>query len=107
MGTHTRMGLPGCTMLKFTGVPCPFCGMTTSFAHFAHGDPISSFVAQPMGSVLFLITVVGAVFFARRVFIGHAESADGFVQRIPVWTWLMGAGLLLAAWAYKISVVTS
>ena len=107
MGTHTRLGLPGCTMLKYTGLPCPFCGMTTSFAHFAHGDPVSSFVAQPMGSVLFLVTLVGAAFFAWRVFTSHAESADTFVQRVPLWAWLTGAGMLLAGWAYKIAVVTA
>src|SRR3954469_25060403 len=32
MGTHTQLCLPECNFYRLTGVPCPACGMTTSFA---------------------------------------------------------------------------
>src|SRR3954447_16098360 len=31
MGTHQQLGLPPCTFYLYTDVPCPSCGMTTSF----------------------------------------------------------------------------
>ena len=35
-----------------TGLPCPSCGMTTSFCWFARGNVAASFYVQPMGAVL-------------------------------------------------------
>lgn len=38
LGTHQQLGLPTCTVREIFGVPCPSCGMTTSFAHFVRGQ---------------------------------------------------------------------
>ena len=38
IATHQQLGLPPCTFLEVTGVPCPACGMTTSFALLVRGD---------------------------------------------------------------------
>gem|GEM_PF-4900522 len=35
------------------------CGMTTTFTHMAHLDPLSAIITQPFGVVLFLVTVAG------------------------------------------------
>jgi hypothetical protein len=32
-GTHQKLGLPPCTIRAVFGIPCPSCGMTTSFAN--------------------------------------------------------------------------
>lgn len=50
-----------CPLRRFTGIPCPFCGMTTSFAHLAGGRVWDSFVASPAGPLIFLATVAGIV----------------------------------------------
>lgn len=60
-GTHTQLGLGGCTMLTLTGWPCPMCGMTTTFALLAHGRVGEAFLNQPFGPVLFACTVAGAI----------------------------------------------
>ena len=52
MGTHTQLGLAPCQWLARTGIPCPSCGMTTSFAWFVRGNLAASVYVQPMGSVL-------------------------------------------------------
>jgi hypothetical protein len=54
MATHQLMGLPPCTFYATTGLPCPSCGMTTSFALLMHGDPISSLKANAAGTMLAL-----------------------------------------------------
>src|SRR6185437_2336397 len=42
MATHRQMGLPPCTFYATCGLPCPSCGMTTSFSLLIHGDAINS-----------------------------------------------------------------
>jgi hypothetical protein len=56
VGTHEQLGLPPCGMLAWLGIPCPACGLTTSFAHLAHGALFASLRAHPLGLPLFLLT---------------------------------------------------
>lgn len=52
MATHRQLGLPPCTFAEVTGVPCPACGLTTSFALLAHGDVANSLRANWVGTLL-------------------------------------------------------
>jgi hypothetical protein len=52
MGTHQKLGLPPCTFSEVTGVPCPSCGMTTSFSLLIRGDVINSARANWVGALL-------------------------------------------------------
>ena len=58
IGTHTELGMQPCAFEARTGVPCPTCGMTTSFSWLARGNVAASFYIQPMGAVLGILTVV-------------------------------------------------
>ncbi len=51
-GTHQQFGLPPCTLRMLTGVPCPSCGATTSFAHFVRGEWPSAIRANGAAFVL-------------------------------------------------------
>ena len=84
-GTHEQLGLPACQFHTLTGVLCPHCGMTTSFAHTVRGNIPQAVKANPCGPplVLILATVVlpwslGAVVFGRSL-----------VVREPVWWFLI------------------
>lgn len=54
METHRQMGLPPCTFKHMTGLPCPSCGMTTSFSLLMHGDLVNSLRANAVGTLLAL-----------------------------------------------------
>jgi hypothetical protein len=54
METHRQLGMPPCTFYTLTGLPCPSCGMTTSFALLVRGDVINSLRANAVGTLLAL-----------------------------------------------------
>ena len=97
-GTHQQLGLPPCTFEAMTRVPCPGCGLTTSFAHMAHGHLFSAFGAHLMGPFLFLLTLavaVSAPWAARRAFpvmqvLAHRAAT-------PVLSVTLAAGLITFA----------
>lgn len=104
MGTHEELGLPACGLLQATGVPCATCGMTTSFALAAHGQLIDSFINQPGGAVLAVLTamvVVGSLFTLITGVSLWVMVSGLFRPSVFIW-----AGVFFAlAWFYKIIVV--
>jgi len=98
-GTHEQLRLPPCAMYKAIGVPCITCGMTTAFAHAAHGEFGDAFVTQPFGALLFFLCVGLVV----DSVVSLAAGRSVFQQRLP-WKWIVAASvvLLFAAWGYKI-----
>jgi hypothetical protein len=50
--THRKLGLPECQFRRMTGIPCPSCGMTTSFAWLMHGRLDYSLRANAVGTLL-------------------------------------------------------
>jgi Protein of unknown function (DUF2752) len=58
LGTHQQLGLPPCTWLMLWGIPCPTCGMTTSWSCLLEGDIAGSLQANPAGSLVALMAVV-------------------------------------------------
>ena len=61
MGTHQQLGLPPCTFLILFGIPCPTCGMTTSWAHLMHGNLADSWSTNPGGTCLAIIAAIAGV----------------------------------------------
>ena len=103
LGTHQQMGFPSCNFLATTGLPCPTCGMTTSFSWFVRGNWIASFWVQPMGFVLAIIT--GTCFWAGVYITLTGRPIHRLLKQIPmVWLicGLMGFGI--AAWGWKIFI---
>jgi hypothetical protein len=61
MGTHTQLGLPPCGFLVLTSIPCPTCGLTTSFAHMARLQITDALHAHPLGPLLFALTAIAVL----------------------------------------------
>ncbi len=51
-GSHRQLGFPPCTFKELTKLPCPSCGMTSSFALAVRGDLWHSVQANFLGTAL-------------------------------------------------------
>lgn len=105
VGTHRQLGMHPCGMLTLTGVPCPTCGMTTSFTHLLAGNVWRSFVTQPAG---FLMAIIAAV----AVWIGFYSAITGLPGprhfRSPSLRQVIVIfAIVLLAWGWKIISVVS
>jgi hypothetical protein len=61
-GTHEQFFLHGCIFRRLTTLPCPFCGLTTSFAHIVRGNLADAVRCHPAGPVLYVLLILGALY---------------------------------------------
>ncbi len=100
-GTHEALGLPPCSFLARTGLPCVACGMTTAFSLAAHGRLIDALLAQPAGAILALLN-------ATLFWVSGYAAVTGMSlmplqkQVLRSSTVLAVAGVLLAGWCWKL-----
>ncbi len=91
------LNLPPCDFQSRTGLPCPSCGMTTSFSLLMHGDPLNSMRANWVGTLLatyclFLVPwSFGSVILKRPLFVLSLER----MVAISIFTFL---AILLLRW---------
>lgn len=76
-----------CIFLNVTGVPCPTCGATRTFAALAQLDLLSAFKFNPL-------LAAGAVLLALAPF------AWKRISTVNPRSWLILGGLVLLNWAY-------
>ncbi|MCG8405232.1 MAG: DUF2752 domain-containing protein [Phycisphaerales bacterium] len=107
-GTHEGLGklfgtraMPPCSWPLITGLPCPTCGMTTSFSNVVRGRLVTAFVAQPAGMVLCLATI-GMLFYSLYVALTGWKIWVHW-DRVSV-RLMLGLGLLImGGWAFKLA----
>lgn len=58
IGTHQQLGLPPCTFVTLFRIPCPTCGMTTSWSHLMHGNVSESWSTNPGGTCLAVVAAI-------------------------------------------------
>ena len=103
VGTHRSIGLSGCQFLDSTGLPCPSCGMTTSFAWFVRGNVVASVYVQPMGAALAAITAAamwGGLYVALT-----GRPAYRLLRLVPGRYYLLPLlALAVLAWGWKVMI---
>jgi len=95
--THRQLGLPPCTFYESTQVPCPSCGLTTSFALLVRGDIANSLRANAVGTLLALscaAVIPWNLFCALRGRLLWIAS----LERALTWTVAFYMILLLGRW---------
>ncbi len=100
-GTHEQLGLSPCGMMEHVGIPCPSCGMTTSWSLAAHGRILASVANQPFGALLFF-AAFAVVPLSLYVLSGRFSAFNWLLEhRGSLW----GVGFLILfglSWIYKI-----
>lgn len=96
LGTHEQLGLPPCAFYRATGIPCPTCGLTTSFSLCLHGDWRAAWRANNVGPILVVAFILGGFWFLLA-------GLTGYRLRLPTWHALS----TLAAWSLLCLVLGS
>lgn len=99
-GTHEQLGLPPCSFRALTGVPCPSCGMTTSFAYVMRGRLIRATVANPGGCLLALGAVALIPWCLASAVSGRALGIRA-PERATLIAVLAVFGLSIAGWIVR------
>ncbi len=99
-GTHEQLGFPPCSLAEFFHFPCPTCGLTTSFVHMGHLEPVQGLLTQPLGFLGFLFAV--AVVLGALVSVPLGISWLPFLRRV---NWRVAAwsalGVGIGSWVFE------
>lgn len=102
-GTHEALGMEPCGFVFMTGLPCPTCGMTTSFSYLMHGQPLASLKAQPAGFLLCVATA--ALMVASLLAALRGEIVTINWERIGAVRLSLTVGfVLVGGWAIKLAM---
>jgi hypothetical protein len=106
-GTHRQLGLPPCTVRLLLGIPCPSCGMTTSFASLMRGEVAGAWRANAAGLLLALTCAALvpwcwlSVFYGRACWIQRPDVAAlivlGSISALAIVQWLVRVFLFFQA----------
>ena len=104
LGTHTQLGMPACIFHRLTLLPCPNCGMTTSFAHMAKFRFREGFKVQPFGGGLFILLALSC---ASSVLLSIAKVPVIHIFRHRYFDHLciVLVVLYVVSWMFKIATV--
>lgn len=90
-----------CPLRRLTGVPCPFCGLTTGVVDATHGHVASGLLANPVAPLLVAATVAGWLVWALR---RAGSPVPSWSPPPAVWKWATRAiaPLVLAMWLFEL-----
>ncbi|HID23661.1 MAG TPA: DUF2752 domain-containing protein [Planctomycetaceae bacterium] len=101
IGTHEQLGLPRCSFRLLTGLPCPSCGMTTSFAWFVRGEFRRAFACHIGGTLL----AAAAALAVPVCLVVAAVGKRGWLRplgRLAVGVLILVACVSLIQWAIRL-----
>jgi len=101
-GTHQILGLPPCTFCTIFNVPCPSCGMTTSFSNLVRGRFVEAARANSAGLLLAVVCAIQIPWCWVSVW----QNRMCYVKRPNVaLIWLLGSVCLVSALQWTLRIV--
>ncbi len=96
-GTHRKLLLLPCIFRTITGLPCPFCGMTTAFTFMARLQVAQAFGAHALGPLAYLLTWVAGLrgVYALARGLPLVPAWMGGLRGTKVFLILVGAGWII------------
>lgn len=102
LGTHTQLGLPGCTMYTVIGIRCPGCGMTTSWAHTMNGNLSSAISANVGGVILCFLTILAFPCFLWMAI--HGKSLSGrWPVSVATTVLVIAVAISVVEWMFRLA----
>ncbi len=85
--------LPGhsfirCPLLASTGIPCPFCGMTTSVEALLRGNLIGSLESNPFGILVVLVALTILLIPSLKTFVFSSRHAKFYIPLFLLASWI-------------------
>jgi hypothetical protein len=102
-GTHQRLGLPECSFKLIFDIPCPSCGMTTSFANFTRGRFADAARANIAGLLLAVVSLVMIPWCWAGAYRGRLWGVDQPDMAL-LWLLLVLAGVCLLQWGTRLTI---
>jgi uncharacterized protein DUF2752 len=97
--THGH-GVP-CPLRTLTGVPCPFCGLTTATVALAHGQWEAAAQASPLACLIgVMVAGTAPILVARNL--GLAESPRPVSERTRTRVTYGACAVVALSWAYQL-----
>jgi hypothetical protein len=96
-----------CTLLRFTGYPCPFCGFTRAFWAMSHGAWSDALLGYPLAGLLYVLIVFVFIWNAAGLLGGIVISRGTMFRlgsRQAVWIIALIFVLFLINWVYRLSM---
>ena len=92
--------LPSCPLRRYTGIPCPFCGLTRAAVFLARGDWPAAWRSNVLSPLL--PAGLGALAVAAALELaGYRLAGAGTGSRRRLF-WAMAAALALLSWAVNL-----
>ncbi len=102
MGTHTQLGLPGCSLFTMVGIRCPGCGMTTAWAYTMKADFTSAIGANVGGVLLCLLSVAVFPCLLWMAIRGQSINNRWFVQ-VVIAVLVIAISLSIIEWLIRLA----
>jgi hypothetical protein len=88
----------GCSMLTFTGIPCPVCGMGRSFSCLTDFNIAGAFHYNPSGPVVYLFGGLAIIYILILSFKNKMVVLTDYSKRL----WVIPILLIVIIWVLNV-----